>query len=152
MFWCPVRHRFCALPKTTACFRLRPAENQLTVEIGLQHLRAFDLILRALEKVGVQHNEIGKLAWFQRADLIFEKQEVTVVPCVKTDGLLPAQRFFGMEPAVIPSGLARDRGPHREEGVVGIDRPERTYLLPVVRAAARNPARLEYAPQRLKIP
>lgn len=42
----------------------------------LQHLNVADLVNRASEDVLVEHCQVGELAGFQGADLVFEEQDI----------------------------------------------------------------------------
>src|SRR5262245_7577086 len=129
---------------------LFPLVHQLAAKIRPQGLRVADRLDRAGKQVTVEHDEVGELAFFQRTDLVLEEEQFRVVDGVKANCLLARQRFLGVQRALEPAGLTRDRGLHAEERVVRVDRAKRADLLHVVGPAADGDARGEQALERLK--
>ena len=73
-----------------------------------------------------------------------------VVARVELDRLPPGECFLGVQLAFIPLRPPRDRRPHGEKGIIGVDRPLIADLQHVVRASSGHAARCQNAFQRLK--
>ena len=84
-----------------------PFEHAFAVEIGGQGAGLSDLVFRAGQDVAVDDDEVGQLALFERADPVFEEQQVGVVDRVEPDRLLAGQGFLGVEPALVALGALR---------------------------------------------
>src|SRR5687767_5659271 len=86
----------------------------------LEDARVLDVVNRARKEVTIDHDEVGAFARLERADLLFPEHQVRVVARVELDRLRAREGLLGVELALIPLRLARDRRPHREEGIVEI--------------------------------
>lgn len=123
----------------------------LAVQESLADLGGGQIVDGAGEEVAVEDDEVGELAGFEGADLLFAEKEEGVVGGVEANGLFAGEGFFWVQRAVVPTGFAGDGGAHGEEGVVGIDTAQGTDLLHVVGAAAGNGAGFEEALEGLEV-
>src|SRR5579864_4619591 len=73
---------------------LRSNVNQLAADVGAQHARVLDVVLRTGQQIAVEDNQIGPFACFERTNAVIQKKNGGVIAGVKPDGLLAAERFL----------------------------------------------------------
>lgn len=98
-----------------SCVNLTPGKPRLV------HLDPTDGIYWTREVVPIQNDEIGKLAHFNRADLVLKEHEIGIVDRIETQGLHPIEGLFWMELAFVAASPSRDGDPHAEERMVWIN-------------------------------
>src|SRR5579863_10378785 len=112
-------------------------------EVRALHLDLPDLVHRAGQDIAVEDDEVGKFARLERALLLLLEHQVGVIDRVEPDRLLARDALFRVQRLIRPARLARERYPHPEKRIVGIDRPQAADLLHVIRAAADHDTVLE---------
>ena len=86
---------------------LWPRKHLLAAQVSGDDLCVLDVVERAREQIAVEHDQVGQLAGFERADLVVEEDEIGVVRRVEADGLLAREGFFGVQLPVEPFGPPR---------------------------------------------
>ena len=81
-----------------------------------------ELFFRAGQKVRIEYDEISHLSGLERTDFLVPPKNFGVVHGVKPNRLFTSKAFLGMQPSIVPLGLACHSRRHAKERIVWVDR------------------------------
>src|SRR5262249_16955820 len=75
---------------------LLPLVHQLSAQVGKQTLGILDVVNWTGEEVPIDDDEVGQLALLERADLVLQEHEVSVIDGVEAESLFAAEGLLGV--------------------------------------------------------
>src|SRR5215472_8104291 len=104
------------------CNKTAAGVNWLAAQPGLFDVNLPDVVHRAGEDVAVQNDEVGQVAFFERAFFFFFEGQPGIVRGVEANRLLARDALLRMKRPIRPAGLAGERYPYAQERTIRIDR------------------------------